>query len=276
MPAPLPSPRFTRPAPISAVDQARNLAILGLSFLFLPAILLGASHGDQTIVGLERWTARDSPHLVDGVITVEKSGTLIIDPGASVYFKPDYRSGIVVRGSLTAIGGSGDARIFLGTEAAHRLLGSTGAPEPPSWPPPYWRGIEFQDAAGPSLLDQVVISSALVGARVSDSIVDVTNSEFRDCGRGGEVEGSHAIARIRDSYFIRNTFGLDLLGNATSALSLQASENRFEENGIAINIPFRSFADVIAVANSYKNNLTDVVRQTSDSLASFNAVRPLA
>src|SRR6266850_3904898 len=151
-------------------------ALVILVFVLLsPTAVLGASHGDQTIIGVETWTVSDSPHNVNGIVTVDKGARLIIEPGAVVYFAPDYRSGLVVKGSLTAIGGPAGASIFLGTEGAHRLLGSP-KPSVPSWPPQYWRGIEFRDASDPSVLDRVIIASALVGAQITNSIVELANS----------------------------------------------------------------------------------------------------
>src|SRR5689334_10999711 len=82
--------------------------------------LWAASHGNEIISGVETWTADQNPHWVNGTVTVEKGAKLVIQPGAVVYFVPDYRAGIVVRGSLSATGNSSNARIFLGTEESHK------------------------------------------------------------------------------------------------------------------------------------------------------------
>ena len=122
--------------------------VLALALLASPLVARATSHGDQTINGLEVWTASDSPHLVTGTINVEKGGRLVLEPGAIVYFSPDYHSGIVIRGSLTANGAS-DARIFLGTATAHQVLQSPLSDLPLSWPPSYWRGTNFKTAPKP-------------------------------------------------------------------------------------------------------------------------------
>src|SRR5437870_2051037 len=90
-------------------------AVLGALLGARTAAWAGVNHADQAVTGVETWAARDNPHLVSGVVTVEKGATLRIEPGAIVYFIPDYRSGILVDGSLMATG-SADVRIFLGTE----------------------------------------------------------------------------------------------------------------------------------------------------------------
>src|SRR4051812_26783192 len=79
--------------------------LLGLMMVGAPAF--GQEIGDRSISGAEVWRATDGRHVVRGVVTVEEGASLTIEPGVAVEFAPDFRSGIVVRGRMTAVGSPG-------------------------------------------------------------------------------------------------------------------------------------------------------------------------
>ena len=248
--------------------HSRSFVLPGL-LLCLAVAGRSAAHGTQTVTGLAVWTAGENPHRVEGTVTVEKGGRLIIDAGAIVYFSADYRSGIVVNGALT-VSGRADARVFLGTAESHQSAQAAV----PDWPPKYWRGIQIQDATGPSSLTYVVVAKALTGVAASNSLLEVTNSEFTACGRGLLVSGSEGSHRISSSRFVRNSFGIDILAGA----AVEIRDNVFEKNRIAINGPR---AVPIPLSNTYLSNDYDVFQglesATLDprSALSGTVVRPL-
>ena len=240
----------------------RVLCLLAVTLGLFSAIAQGAVHGDQTITGVETWVASDNPHLVHGVVTVEAGARLVIQPGVNVYFAPDYRSGIVVRGAISAVGGSGSARIVLSAEADVATL-PKGSAEPTP-PPAYWKGIEFLNASGPSYLENTTISNALVGLLIHDSVVEARNTVFRECGRGAQIEGPFASATVVDSLFARNSFAVDLIPGAIAEVTFRISRNRFEDNRIAINAPSATGAGTVEITNSFLRNAVDIVREPSD------------
>ena len=264
-------------AKIAMHSWPRLLGLLSV-FAIPPMVMSAATHAEYKITGVEIWAARDNPHLVSGVVTVEKGARLTIEPGAVVYFAPDYRSGIVVNGSLMANGSVG-ASIFLGTEAAHKVLQAGDADEPPSWPPHYWKGLEFRNTSAPSVINNVVIANALVGSRVFDSILEATDTEFRTCGRGLEIGGTYSSTTIRNSRFVRNSFGVDIWSGA----SIEVSGSQFERNRIAINNPFPSLANPVLSGNRYTDNSKDLITGPFGALTSLlsapapaAAARPVA
>ena len=271
--------RTTALTPFPKILKHSWLRLLGLVSMLaiLPMVMSAATHTDHQITGYEIWTASDNPHLVSGVVTVEKGARLTIEPGAVVYFASDYRSGIVVNGSLMANGSVG-ASIFLGTEAAHKAIQAGDADEPPSWPPHYWKGLEFRNTSAPSVINNVVIARALVGSRVFDSILEVTDTEFRACGRGLEIGGTYSSTTIRNSRFVRNSFGVDIWSGA----SIEVSGSQFERNRIAINNPLPSLANPVLSGNTYTDNSKDLVTGPFGALTSqlsaplAAATRPLA
>ena len=271
--------RTTALTPLPKILKHSWLRLIGLvSMLAMPMVMSAATHTDHQITGYEIWTASENPHMVSGVVTVGKGARLTIEPGAVVYFAADYRSGIVVNGSLMANGSVG-ASIFLGTEAAHKAIQAGDAGDPPSWPPHYWKGLEFRSTSAPSVINNVVIANALVGSRVFDSILEATDTEFRSCGRGVEVGGTYSSTTIRNSRFIGNSFGLDIWGGA----SIEVSGSQFELNRIAINNPLPRVSSPVLSGNTFSSNSKDVITALSAALPSLlfapmsaAAPRPLA
>jgi len=85
---------------------------------------------------------------------------------------------------------------------------------------------------------------------------------FLECGRGSQLEGMHTAARIRNSRFVQNSFGLDVL----SGTNIELVGNAFERNRIAINAPFTQPA---LSGNRYTNNLRDILTNSSQGVSTF-------
>jgi len=141
----------------------------------LAALLLGCTPGasalkmkDSVIAGEEVWQGEV---LIDGRVTVKKSGRLEIRPGTRIQFVPRDRDG----------DGIGDAELLVegilvarGTAAAPIVF--TSAAEDPK--PADWKYL-YLDFAGASEIDHVVSEYAYSGLQIHFSRATVTHSVFR-------------------------------------------------------------------------------------------------
>ena len=194
-----------------------------------PLTVSAAVHGEQSLRGTEVWRATDNPHRVTGRIHVERDARLVLEPGVVVHFDADSHAGLLIEGSLEA-GALGAERVFLGTEAAHRAYLANPLSSTPFAERKYWRGIEFRHAGAPSHLRNVVLDSAWAGVRATDSIVEVSASELRQCGWAVLLQGPAGDLRLTNSRLTDNRIALDLAAGARAV----ALSNRFERNQTAI------------------------------------------
>lgn len=108
---------------------------------------------------------------IDGIVTVKKSGSLVVLPGTQVRFVPRDKDGdgigdaeLLVEGTLVARGTAAAPIIF--TSAAEK-------PQPSDWK------YLYLDFAGPSEIDYIVSEYAYSGLQIHFSRATVTNSVFR-------------------------------------------------------------------------------------------------
>lgn len=162
--------------------------------------------------------------LIDGIVTVKKSGRLIIEPGTRVSFVPRDDDGdgigdseLLVEGSLQAVG-TADAPILF-TSAA-------GEPKAADWKYLY---IDFAREA--SEIDYVVSEYAYSGLQVHFSRASVTNSIFRHNVDGLRFSTVNLLAagnRMHD-----NTHGLRY-EERNSKASIHHNEIRDNEIGVFV------------------------------------------
>src|SRR5262245_21026845 len=135
--------------------------LIGALALSSPAF--GQETGDRSITGHELWKAADGPYTIHGVVTVEEHATLTIEPGTTVEFVPDFRSGIAVRGQLLAEGRPSEPITL-------RLAGRRQADTPAKW-----RGVWIDRSSATASLSEVVLSDAIVGLDVSSGSADLVS-----------------------------------------------------------------------------------------------------
>lgn len=144
----------------AAVTCLLGSCTLGASSLKLKSVVIA-----ETVVWSgEVW--------VDGIVTVKKSGHLLIEPGTRILFVPRDEDGdgigdaeLLIEGSLTAIGTEAEPIVF--TSASDR-------PRPADWK------YLYLDFARSAVLDHIVSEYAYSGLQVHFCRARVTNSIFRN------------------------------------------------------------------------------------------------
>ena len=151
-----------------------NLIRFGFS-LTLPCLLIGCTATVPTltvksdvIAGAVVWSGKI---LVEGVVTVKKTGQLTIEPGTQVYFVAKDEDGdgigdaeLLVEGALIARGTAAEPIVF--TSAAKQ-------PKPSDWK------YLYLDFARKAELDYIVSEYAYSGLQIHFCQARVTNSIFR-------------------------------------------------------------------------------------------------
>lgn len=155
---------------MAILDFIRLSLIAALSCL-LASCTLGAPAiklKDVVIADEVRWSGDVR---IDGIVTVKKTGRLIISPGTRVYFAPRDIDGdgigdaeLLVEGALIAVGTAEEPILF--TSAASQ-------PKPSDWK------YLYLDFAREAELDYVISEYAYSGLQVHFCRARVTNSTFR-------------------------------------------------------------------------------------------------
>jgi len=191
---------------------------------------------DHVIDGQVTWRGKV---WIDGVVTVKKTGNLIIEPGTRVVFLPKDEDGDGIGDAELLIEGTLSAR---GTAAAPIILTSAASrPKPADWKYLY---LDFvRDAE----LDYIIVEYAYSGLQVHFSRARVTNSIFRynvDGLRFSTVNLVAAGNRMHD-----NRHGLRYEERGSKAL---IHHNDIRDNDVGIFVVTRS-ADKVRIE---QNNIT--------------------
>ncbi|WP_412466451.1 hypothetical protein [Pedobacter sp. KLB.chiD] len=131
--------------------QVVNLIAYGQNAVFI---------NDQTIASSTTWT-KSLPYVIDGALTVKNGSSLIIQPGARVYFHKD--ASLNIEGNLVANGTVTDPVLFC-SDRLEKLYTEE---------PGQWKGI-FLKRTGYGMIKNAIIKNASVGI-TSDSL-SVNNS----------------------------------------------------------------------------------------------------
>ena len=195
--------------------------------------------GDSVIDGQVRWQGEV---LVDGIVTVKKTGSLTIAPGTRVSFVPRDDDGdgigdaeILVEGNLQAVGTAEEPILF--TSAADK-------PEVADWKYLY---IDF--GRGESALDHVISEYGYSGLQVHFSRARVTNSVFRYNVDGLRFSTVNLLAAGNRMY--DNTHGLRYEERNSRAAIFH---NDIVDNDIGIFIVTRSTDSARIEQNNIANN----------------------
>jgi hypothetical protein len=177
---------------------------------------------------------------IDGLVTVKKTGNLVIEAGTRVVFVPRDEDGDGIGDAELLVEGSLSAR---GTAAAPIVLTSAAArPKPADWK------YLYLDFARDAELDHIIVEYAYSGLQVHFSRARVTNSIFRYNVDGLRFSTVNLIAagnRMHD-----NRHGLRYEERGSKAL---IQHNDIRDNDVGIFVVTRS-ADNVRIE---QNNITD-------------------
>jgi CotH kinase protein/Lamin Tail Domain/Right handed beta helix region/Dockerin type I domain len=152
------------------------------------------------------WTIAESPYLLDGVIEVDASAALTIEPGVEVRLGPD--ACLWIKGNMRAEG----------TSAAPIRFG-------PSQGPAAWGCLAFENAVGDNRLSHCIVSlgnDATLSELLREAAVSALDCSLvvQDCtfenNQADAIDTVRCDLVVRDSYFIGNHGGIHC--NEASAL----------------------------------------------------------
>jgi hypothetical protein len=176
---------------------------------------------------------------IDGLVTVKKTGNLVIEAGTRVVFVPRDEDGDGIGDAELLVEGTLSAR---GTAAAPIVLTSAAArPKPADWK------YLYLDFARDAELDHIIVEYAYSGLQVHFSRARVTNSIFRYNVDGLRFSTVNLIAagnRMHD-----NRHGLRYEARGSKAL---IHHNDICDNDVGIFVVTRS-ADTVRIE---QNNIT--------------------
>jgi opacity protein-like surface antigen len=187
----------------------------------------------SSITKAEVWEPKNSPYIIDGTLTVEKTGFLTIYPGTVVKFKPAAK--IFIKGALY----------------------SKGDPKNPVRMIPYdnesfYDGLVFESRYKNTIEFTIIIRGAITSR---GSQLSVTNNYILN-STGVELY-HYSSALIKDNYFYNDTYGVYIEGKG---INYTIGQNTFNNNRFAVYIKDTTApAGVITKNNFFKNtvNLTN-------------------
>ncbi len=139
------------------------------------------------------WTLAESPYVIEDDVIVETDVLLTIEPGVVVKFTAE--TNLIIDGALIA-----------GGNAAHPITFTSNAttPQAGDWGTIKFRDISIDEAC---IIDWATIEYASAGITIYKSSPKIDNSimQYNIDGFYSESEG---VARISDSIFLNNTYGI--------------------------------------------------------------------
>ncbi len=194
--------------------------------------------GDHVIAGEAVWSGEVR---IDGIVTVKKTGRLVIEPGTRILFEPRDDDG----------DGIGDAELFVegaliarGTKESPILF--TSAAEQPK--PSDWKYL-YLDFAKEAELDFVISEYAYSGLQIHFCRARVTNSIFRYNVDGLRFSTVNLFAAGNQMY--ENRHGLRYEERGSAAV---VSYNDIQNNEIGVFVVTRSDDKALIEQNNIANN----------------------
>jgi hypothetical protein len=203
---------------------------LFITLIFLPAAF-AETYAPAVITKNETWIPKYSPYIVDGTVTIEKTGFLTIMPGTVVKFKEDSK--IFVKGALY----------------------SKGDPKNPVRMLPYditsfYDGIVFESRYKNTIEFTIIIRGAITS---KGSQVSITNNYILN---STGIELYHfSTALIKDNYFYNDTYGVYIEGKE---VKYTIGQNTFNNGRFAIYIKDTPKAEGVILKNNFFKNVVNV------------------
>ena len=161
------------------------------------------------------WTLTDSPYVVVGNVTIDRTATLTIEPEVEILFGGEFN--ILVYGKIVANGNQNQMIRF-----------SSNKKEPSSGD---WIGIIF-NGSEPSTLRYCTIEYATNGTTINNSSVEIRNSEIRNCSQNGIVIIDSNVTV--ESNTITGNIQNGILISGNGQVNVTNNEFKMNENGILL------------------------------------------
>lgn len=203
--------------------------------LFISALFFSAAcaetYAPAVITKNESWIPKYSPYIVEGTVTVEKTGFLTIYPGTVVKFKEGAR--IFVKGALY----------------------SKGDPKNPVRMIPFdntsfYDGLVFESRYRNTVEFTILIRGAITS---KGSNVSITNNYILN---STGIELFHfSTALIKDNYFYNNTYGVYIEGKE---VKYTIGQNTFNNGRFAIYVKDTPKAEGVILKNNFFKNVVNL------------------
>lgn len=208
------------------------LLIIGVFF----PVLIAETYAPSAITKKEVWVSKKSPYIVDGTVTVEKTGLLTIYPGTVVKFMAGSK--IYVKGALY----------------------SKGDPKNPVRMIPYdnvsfYDGLVFESRYQSSVEFTILIRGAITS---KGSSVNIANNYILN---STGIELFHfSKALIKNNYFYNNTYGVYIEGKE---IQYAVEQNTFNTGRYAVYIKDVSKANGIITKNNFFKNVVNITNYSA-------------
>lgn len=207
-----------------------------LIFLFILIIfkiqIFSETHVSKQINNIENWTSKLSPYIIDELVTIEKNGIVIINPGTEVKFKKGAK--LLVNGVLYAKGNINNPVRFIPMDNES-----------------FYEGIYFNSAKKST----IEFSIMMRGTITIDSTQVVLNNNYI-LNSTGIILKRFSNAIIKNNYFFNNTYCIHIEGKN---INFNIYENTFFNNRYGIYIKKTYTKKGIIRRNNFidnKNNMT--------------------
>jgi opacity protein-like surface antigen len=209
----------------------KKIFLLLFSALLSLSAVLADTDAPSVIKGKEAWIPAKSPYIVDGTVTIEKTGLLTIYPGTVVKFKKDSK--IFVKGALYSKGDPKNPVRMLPFDITS-----------------FYDGLVFESRYKSTVEFTILIRGAITS---KGSNVNITNNYILN---STGIELFHfANVFIKDNYFYNDTYGIYVEGKEIKYSALQ---NTFNNCRFAIYVKDTPKNEGIVTKNNFFKNVVDL------------------
>lgn len=212
----------------------KNLAAAVLLFCYFSA------HAEVAVDGVidkqQNWIPKNSPYIISGEVTIERTGFVTIYPGTTVRFKEGAK--IMVKGALYSKGSPQNPVRFIPDDGTS-----------------FYEGIMFQSPYRNTIEYSIMIR----GGIISEGTNVIINNNYILNSTGIQLRHL-SVTQIRENYFFNNTYGIHADGKN---MQMSVTNNTFNRNRFALYISNMPGAKAVFRNNNFRQNQANIANYSS-------------